>query len=374
MRMCLRGKHLLYERCRNRGIPHKRVGKLIVGRAEHKGYLEHLVSECRNLHWPKISRPIDDSEPRGAAVPAELISGDEARQLEPNISPDIEYALWSPSTGIVDSHSLLTSLEQDIQESGSGQLVYATEVVRVDPLRPGYLPSSNTSSQRPREDGWVVQVSTGGSKDALLARTLINAAGLSSTLILNSLIPNPIPMFYARGSYASYNGKALKSSRLIYPVPALHGNSHSFHSLGTHLTVDLAGKIRFGPDLEFLNPPEVGQEESESDHADFWQKWLRPDEARLAQMHEAVSLYLTGVELQDLNPDYVGIRPKLVGPGAGFCDFTMRTEFSGTSQKAGKTTGAPMINLLGIESPGLTGCLALGEYVANEMMKSLGCS
>jgi len=175
-------------------------------------------------------------------------------------------------------------------------------------------------------------------------------------------------MFYARGSYASYSGKSLKASRLIYPVPAFNqGNSHSFHSLGTHLTIDLGGKIRFGPDLEFLNPPEgnTAQRDPEKDYTDFWQKLLRPDETRLPEMHQAVSQYLTGVELEDLNPDYVGIRPKLVGPGAGFSDFTTRIIHSSGE------SGAPMINLLGIESPGLTSCLALGEYVVDEIVAPL---
>jgi L-2-hydroxyglutarate oxidase LhgO len=307
-------------------------------------------------------------------VPAELISGKEARELEPNLSPDIEHALLSPSTGIVDSHSLITSLEQDIQESENGNVVYASEVVRVDPLRPSNLPSSNVSSGRPHEDGWVVQVSSSGTQDALLARNLINASGLSSTLVLNSLLKEPIPMFFARGSYASYRGSGLRASRLIYPVPGFEGDKHSFHSLGTHLTLDLGGSIRFGPDLEFLEPPKDESFADEKDYTDFWQHYLRPDESRLTQMHEAVSQYLTNIELQDLSPDYVGIRPKLVGPGAGFADFTIRTDFSGVNQGSSKGRGAPMISLLGIESPGLTGCLGLGEHVVEEVLLPLKAS
>lgn len=175
-------------------------------------------------------------------------------------------------------------------------------------------------------------------------------------------------MFFARGSYASYRGKALKPSHLIYPVPEFQGSSHSFHSLGTHLTLDMGGNVRFGPDLEFLEPPEAKQAVDKEFEQDFWQEWLRPDESRVAQMHEAISQYLRGVELHDLSPDYAGIRPKLVGPGAGFSDFTIRTDFSGSS---GKGSGAPMISLLGIESPGLTSCLALAEHVVEEVLVPL---
>lgn len=360
--MCLRGKQLLYDRCRERNIPFKRLGKLVVGRNEHKGYLENLLNQCRAVNWP-ITPSCTQPFPPEPAVPVELISGEEARELEPNLSKDIEFALLSPSTGIVDSHSLMASLEQDIQESENSDIVYATEVIRVDAFKPNL--------DKPYEDGWVVQVSTSETQDALLARNLINASGLSSTLILNSLLTEQIPMFFARGSYARYNGTSLKASRLIYPIPGFEGDRHSFHSLGTHLTLDMGGNIRFGPDLEFLEPPSSEITNDEKDYTDFWRHHLRPDESRIPQMHEAVSQYLDNVNIHDLSPDYVGIRPKLVGPGAGFSDFTFRTDFSGGGWESDANRGAPMISLLGIESPGLTSCLALGEYLVEKILLPL---
>lgn len=136
-----------------------------------------------------------------------IINGDQARELEPDLSPHITCALLSPDTGIVDSHSLMQSFEADIQESECGELIYSTRVVRVDP----YVPI-NTSGLAwdGSQDGWVVQLCTdqqgqrGADTDSIHARVLINCSGLSGTQILNSLLPSSIPMYYARGSYMSY--------------------------------------------------------------------------------------------------------------------------------------------------------------------------
>jgi L-2-hydroxyglutarate oxidase LhgO len=201
--------------------------------------------------------------PNGEAVPTRLLTGDEARELEPELSRDIVAALLSSETGIIDSHTFMSSLEEDILESENGELVYSTSVVRVDPYQDA---SAN-------EDGWVVQVQTSApgscSTDTLLARTLINSSGLSAHLILNSLLPlsQRIPMYYARGSYASYRGPGASSvSHLIYPSPFPASppsqtgatQAHAFQSLGTHLTLDLEGNIKFGPDLQWISPSREG--------------------------------------------------------------------------------------------------------------------
>lgn len=240
----------------------------------------------------------------------------------------------------------MESLEKDILNAENSELVYSTKVVRVDP-----------SHEAP---GWVVQLVTGDAEggDALLARTVINCAGLTAPLVLNAVLPEDkrLPMYFARGSYASYRGPGIKRvSHLIYPCPAVGKDSHAFHSLGTHLTLDLQGKIRFGPDLDWLSPPE-------DVNPDFWQQHLVPDDSRLQMMLEAVQEYLPDVTLDGFQPDYCGVRPKLVGPGAGFQDFVFRRD------RANGQSEGEMISLLGIESPGLTSSLAIAEYVVDDMM------
>lgn len=355
---------MLYERCRKHHIPYRMTGKLVVAKADQRSYIESLHRKSLSIGWPPRSIP---NTPGGMALPTKLLSGEEARSLEPELSRDIAAALWSPQTGIIDSHTLLESLEKDIIDSDGGELVYATRVVRIDPFQPSNMPVGAPRVD-PTDYGWVVQTVTGNAKDgdAMLARTLINASGLSSTLLLNSVLPREkrIPFYYARGSYASYNGPGIsRVSHLIYPCPEIGENAHAFHSLGTHLTLDLQGKVRFGPDIEWLSPP---ADDDDAD-ADFWQSHLIPDETRREEIHHAVTSYLPGVTLEGLQPDYVGIRPKLVSPQAGFQDFVFRTDYSTQILGTGVRAGA-MISLLGIESPGLTSSLAIAEYVVEDML------
>lgn len=291
-------------------------------------------------------------------MPTELLTGGRARELEPSLSSDIAAALWSPETGIIDSHALMEDLEKTIMESGGGELVYSSRVVRVDPV---------TRSSDNGEDGWVVQIVTGDTEDgdAILARTLINAGGLSAPLILNSLLSEQerMPMYYAKGSYASYSGPGIEDvSHLIYPCPETGENAHAFQSLGTHLTLDMQGKVRFGPDIQWISPPPDDSFPEAS--IDYWANHLVPDESRLGEMHRAVSKYLPRVQLDRLQPDYVGIRPKLVPPSGGFQDFVFRVDHPT------RRTGGPnsMISLLGIESPGLTSCLSIAELVVDDMI------
>jgi len=300
-------------------------------------------------------------------LPTKLLCAEEARFLEPELSNDIVAALWSPKTGIIDSHSLMESLEKDIIDSEGGDLVYSTRVVRIDPYQSSNKPV-DVPSVDAADDGWVVQTFTRDAKhgDAILARTLVNASGLSSTLFLNAILPKEerLPLYYARGSYASYNGPGTsRVSHLIYPCPETGGDTHGFHSLGTHLTLDLQGKVRFGPDIEWISPPADGDETD----ADFWESHLVPNEKTMRDMHQAVTRYLPGITLEGLQPDYVGIRPKLVPPQAGFQDFMFRSDYS--TQVLGRAGRAgAMISLLGIESPGLTSSLAIAEYIVEDML------
>ncbi|KAJ3998615.1 NAD dehydrogenase [Lentinula boryana] len=364
-RLCLRGRELMYQRCRTLDIPHRKTGKLIVAKTNQRSYIENLHLKALKLPWPPHSAGDVTSSP---VLPTELISGDEARAMEPNLSRDISAALWCPETGIVDSHSFMESLEKDILESETGDLAYATRVVRVDPY------STGSSKVIPGGQGWVVQTVTGNEgqteSDAILARTVFNASGLSGPFILNSLLPpeRRIPMYYARGSYASYRGPGISGiSHLIYPCPDTGPNAHAFASLGTHLTLDLNGKIRFGPDIEFLSPP---TSEDSEENMDYWTKHLSPDDSRLEQMHLAIKQYIPEVAVEGLQPDYVGIRPKLIPPGAGFQDFVFRTDYPCDFGGIGLVGESPMISLLGIESPGLTSSLAIAEYVVDDLLSS----
>ncbi|KAF5370003.1 hypothetical protein D9758_001360 [Tetrapyrgos nigripes] len=351
---------MIYERCRALNIPHRKTGKLVVATDAQKSYIEKLHEKSLRLSWPPHAQP---SNPDITVLPTELISGDEARRLEPDLSQDISAALWCPETGILDSHTFMESLEKDIMDSEGGELAYETRVVRVDP----YRGEGNSVDIPEEEQGWVVQTLTGDANetDAFLVRNFFNASGLSGPFILNSLLPpeQQIPIYYARGSYASYKGPGIGGvSHLIYPCPYTGPNAHAFESLGTHLTVDLNGKVRFGPDLEWISPPSELDASSEG-AIDFWTRHLVPSDSRLVEMHQAATRYLPQVQLEGMQPDYVGIRPKLIPPGGGFQDFVFRVDYSSTEKRKG-----PMVSLLGIESPGLTSSLAIAEYIVEDLL------
>ncbi|KAK7060197.1 hypothetical protein VNI00_000962 [Paramarasmius palmivorus] len=329
-RLCIRGRDLLYEWCQTHNVPHRQTGKLVVAHADQVPYIQNLHKKSKSLQWPGHTPP---------SLPTELIPGDKARAMEPALSQEIEAALWVPQTGIVDSHTLMESFETEIMSSEGGELAYGTQVVRVDPAD--------------SEEGFVVQLLTEGQTDAILAKTLINASGLSAPFILNSLLPEDkrIPIWYARGNYASYRGPGVRGiNHLIYPCPDTSAGT-GFASLGTHLTLDLNGKIRFGPDLEWISPPS----DDEEANVDFWKRHLVPSDQRIPQMHREVTKYLPGVELDGMAPDYVGVRPKLVPPSGGFQDFVIRRD-------------GRMVTLLGIESPGLTSSMAIAEHLITNVL------
>lgn len=341
----------MYQRCNKYNVPYRKTGKLVVARESQQSYVEGLLKQSRSLSWPPYSAPHLTGE---SVLPTTLVGGDHVRELEPDLSRDITTALWSPETGIVDSHAFMESLEKDILDSEGGELVYSTRVVRVDPYKGSGV------------HGWVVQTVTNGAHegDALLARTLVNASGLSANLVLNSLLPESsrIPMYFARGSYAAYSGPGVSGvSHLIYPCPETGPNKHAFQSLGTHLTLDLQGRVRFGPDLEWISPPTDAPDFCiDEESTDFWTQHLVPGESRLEEMHKAVTQYLPGVALEGLRPDYVGVRPKLVV--SGFQDFVIRKDYADGGNKG------LMVSLLGIESPGLTASLAIAEHVVEDVI------
>ncbi|KAI0299750.1 NAD dehydrogenase [Multifurca ochricompacta] len=349
-RLCLRRRQMLYSYCTEHNIPYRRVGKLVVGRDDQRGYLAAMHAKAQALNAP----PHWDHSADPQVLPTEVLGGDAARERVPVLTREITSALWSPSTGIVDSAALLTSLEKDVEDAG-GTIACATRAVRIDVTAES-------------GDGWIVQTITRGSEesdgkaDATLARVLINAAGLGATSVLNEILSpsRRIPLYFARGAYAAYRGPALRGIRhLVYPADeASAAKGASFHSLGTHLTLDMAGNVRFGPDIDWLPVPDSAVKDE-----DVWEAYLSPNEERARSMHAAVSRYLLGLKPEGFQLDYAGIRPKLAPPGAPFQDFVVRTDYAD-----GRDGRAPMISLLGIESPGLTASLALAEMVVEDML------
>ncbi|HEY9281033.1 MAG TPA: NAD(P)/FAD-dependent oxidoreductase [Eoetvoesiella sp.] len=296
--LCVAGKHLLYDYCQERGIPHRRLGKLIVAATPaQSAQLEQIAQRAR-------LNGVDDLYE---------ISGAQARELEPALACDA--ALVSPSTGIVDSHALMLALQGDAENHGA-QCVFHTRF----------------SQGRVLDSGEFLLQFEGDEPMELTANCVINATGLSAPSVARKLQGQPqqhIPQaYYCKGSYFTLSGRS-PFNRLIYPMPDSAG-------LGVHLTLDLGGQAKFGPDTEWI------------DHEDY-----SLDPRRADTFYDAVRRYWPALPDGALNPGYTGIRPKIVGAGSPAADFMI----SGPA-----THGIPgLVNLFGIESPGLTACLALAQ-------------
>jgi L-2-hydroxyglutarate oxidase LhgO len=298
-RLCVEGKAALYKYCESKGIAHSRLGKLIVAtRDEEVGVLENLKLQAE-------SNGVDDLR---------WLDRQEAHDLEPEVV--CVRALLSPSTGIVDSHGLLTALCRDAKDAGA-------EVVLSSPV----------SSGRARSDGILL---SGGTAESyrVLCQTVVNAAGLSAQSLARAIEGLPAntvpPAFLAKGHYFAFTGRS-PFSRLIYPVPQPGG-------LGIHLTLDLAGRARFGPDVLWV------------DRVDY-----QFEEGRQRAFVDAIRQYFPKLNAQSIEPDYTGIRPKLGPAGSPSQDFVVQGP---------ETHGVRgLVNLYGIESPGLTAALALAELV-----------
>ncbi|GAB1319015.1 L-2-hydroxyglutarate dehydrogenase, mitochondrial [Madurella fahalii] len=311
-KLCIRGKEQLYSLCAAHSIPHRRTGKWIVAQTDLQlEALRKIYDFCANeIH-----------------VPVRWVGTDEAARREPAVRAE-KGILESPTTGIIDSHALMLCLLGRFEDAG-GTLALGSAVEAITPL------GNNGSA------GWQLTVkdAESGEVSTVTAETLINSAGLGAVAVHNMVVPpsRHKQMFYAKGNYFSYPASTPKVSTLVYPAPEPgHGG------LGTHLTLDLAGRIKFGPDVEWVDSPDD----------------LAVNEARLPQTIEEVKKYLPGLDETQLQPDYAGIRPKLgklgaVAHGKGFVDFVI--------QKEAGYHG--WINLLNIESPGLTSCLAIAQEV-----------
>ncbi|MCB1885225.1 MAG: NAD(P)/FAD-dependent oxidoreductase [Geminicoccaceae bacterium] len=299
-RLCLAGRAFLYRYLEERGIPHRRCGKLIVATGEAQD--------------PDLDRIMAKAHANGA-VEVERWTGDRARDLEPRLR--CTSALWSPMTGIVDSHGLMLAYQGDAEDKGAAV-------------------AFNAPFQSARAEGGGFVVEVGGEAPMTLGcRVLVNVAGLHAPTLarrIDGLDPAHVPgEWYCKGSYYALAGRA-PFSRLVYPVPEAAG-------LGVHLTLDLAGRARFGPDTEWV------------DSIDY-----TVDPARADSFYAEVRRYWPDLPDGALEPGYAGIRPKIAPPGAPAPDFRI---------DGPETHGLPgLVNLFGIESPGLTASAAIAETVA----------
>ena len=299
-RLCVQGKQMLYAYCAERGVAHRRCGKLLVATSLAQ------MAELAQVQARALANGVDDLQ---------LLSAAQATALEPALH--CHGAMLSPSTGIVDSHGLMLALQGDLENAGS-QVVLHSAVERV------------ALSQTGRHQVWT-QDGT-----CLAARAVVNAAGLSATALarrFEGLAAHHVPQeFFAKGNYFSLSGK-VPFQRLIYPLPEPGG-------LGVHLTLDLAGQAKFGPDVQWVD-----------DAADY-----AVDPARGAAFYAEVRKYWPGLPDDALQAAYAGIRPKISGPDQAAADFCVQGP---------QTHGVPgLVNLFGIESPGLTSALALAEMVS----------
>ena len=298
--LCVAGRAMLYRYCAEHGVPHARLGKLIVAAEPSELATLAKIKEQGELNG------VDDLV---------WLTGDAAMALEPQLV--CVAAVLSPSTGIIDAHQLMLALEGDLEDAGG-------VVVLKAPVEAGEV----------RNDG--IRLEVGGAEPMQVqARTVINAAGLGAMDLARALKGLPpqhaAPVWYAKGNYFRLTRKA-PFSRLIYPIPVSGG-------LGTHMTLDLAGRARFGPDVEWVDSLTYAVDPRRGD-----------------KFYDDIRRYWPDLPDGALAPDYAGIRPKLGPAGSPILDFRIE----GPAQH-----GVPgLVNLFGIESPGLTSCLAIAEHVA----------
>ncbi|MBX3659269.1 MAG: NAD(P)/FAD-dependent oxidoreductase [Ramlibacter sp.] len=303
-RLCVQGKQQLYAYCAERGLGHRRCGKLIVATSDAQ------VAALQGIVAKAAANGVGDLK---------LLTRDEARALEPQL--ECVAAVHSPSTGIVDSHGLMLSLQGDLEHAG-GMVAFNSALNRA-------------VAQVGRPQDAIVLVAEDGTE--LAARTVVNAAGLQAPALaarFEGLDARHVPTaYFAKGNYFTLAGRS-PFSRLIYPVPEAAG-------LGVHLTLDLGGQAKFGPDVQWVDSPDD----------------LVVDPRRGDGFYAEVRKYWPALADGALQPGYAGMRPKISAPHEPAADFVI--------QGPAAHGVAGLVNLFGIESPGLTSSLALGEAVAD---------
>jgi L-2-hydroxyglutarate oxidase LhgO len=308
-RCCVRGKELLYDYCNTLSIPYKRTGKLIVANRTEQSALEAILQRAQ----------------ANGVNTLQFIEKDQIAAMEPNVHADI--ALWSPETGIIDSHDYMQHL---LREAQSGGVVLACRTKLLQ-------------TQATDQDGFELRLQSGAEELTLRTRVLINCAGLHAVSVagaIDGLDPACIPHIqFIKGSYMRLSGKS-PFTHLIYPVP-----DPAYRGLGIHATLDLGGQCRFGPDIEAVNSLD-----------------LSVDPARIPLFEKEIRRYYPELDAQRLHTDYAGIRPRLITNNGEPADFLI--------QNADKHRISGLWQLFGMESPGLTASLAVAELVASEIRGS----
>ena len=311
-KLCVEGNRLLYELCSKHGIGHKKLGKLIIAASDE---------ETRQL------QELQERGHRNGAEGLKILSRRELKKLEPNVEG--VAALFSPSTGIIDAHALMEYFAARAKEGGA-EIACRKKVVGIEKLSDGYKVTVEESDK---------------DKFSFATRILINCAGLQCDRVAElagiDIAKAGYRLHYSKGEYFSVGGGKNKLvKRLIYPVPETR-----FTGLGVHVTLDLEGRMRLGPNAEYV------------DSIDYAVDTRHKDE-----FYNSAKRMMPFIEYQDLEPEMAGIRPKLQGPGEDVKDFVIRDE---TDKGLSK-----FINLIGIESPGLTSSPAIARYVA-DVVKNL---
>ena len=307
-RLCVEGRRKLYDYCARHGVEAHRCGKLVVA-----------VDDEEAAATPALLKRALENGVEGCR----LVDGAEARRLEPALSPEVRVAIHSETSGLFDSHGYFLALQGEFEDRG-GALAFDAPVVRGAVRKQG------------------IEIETGGpSPSRIMARTVVNAAGHYALSVARGIEGGPrydrLRMHWVKGSYFVASGRAA-FARLIYPM-------HNSATQGLHLAIDLGGRTRLGPDAEWLaddaGPP-----------FDY-----EVDPARAEHFYREVRRYWPGLKDGALSPDYSGVRPKIVTRGQPSADFVIDGP-----QSHGV---AGLINLIAIESPGLTSSLAIGELVAD---------
>lgn len=302
-RLCVEGRQRLYAYCEARGVPHRRCGKLIVATNDAEIQELEAIRERGRIHG------VEDLA---------MISNRQTRALEPMLNT--VGALSSPSTGIIDSHAYMLALWGDAQNSGAS-FAFLTPFESAEPTIEGF------------------RIRAGGAEPTMVtSRWLINAAGMHASAVGRSIADVEEALVpatrYCKGNYFILSGRA-PFDHLIYPAPQAHG-------LGVHLTLDLGGQARFGPDVEWVDMPSY-----------------EVDASRRAAFEAAIRRYWPGLPDGSLSPGYAGIRPKIVDPGERAADFRIDgQEHHGV---------AGLVNLFGVESPGLTASLAIATEIRQRL-------
>ena len=375
-RLCVPGRDALYAYCADRGVTARRVGKLVVA--------------TQDSQLPKLEALAKRATANGVQDLVWLNGAADVAAVEPQVRG--VAGLWSPSTGVVDSHGFMLALQADAEAHGA---IVALNTKLISGRREGESwildtattsstggssnsnsnsSSSNSGSSSDNSDGSIIGKSNAVPSFSLQCNTVVNCAGLAASEVALALgcAPHTVPRTYlAKGNYFALQGVPPPFTKLVYPLPEAAG-------LGVHATVDLGGRVRFGPDVEWVPNQHTSPSSSSSPNSSLYSV----DPSRAASFYGEVRKYWPYLPDDALVPDYAGLRPKLHGPPAGEGQPQVATDFffqgpklrssyvasneigSGLSTRAFQGHGLPgLVNLLGFESPGLTASLAIADEV-----------